>query len=148
MNEKPDIMITIFGGNNQIGSVTATAVQNCYGDQGNKAADQTEDSEGIKNTEDREEMTDAELHLSVYVPDAKRLKNYVRLISECISAHELAAVVEGMLSEDRIDKNVVVKAAFIELLQPFAVRLTSGNSVFNIRQQINNMLAGRTRRKS
>lgn len=148
MNEKPDIMITIFGGNNQIGSVTATAVQNCCGDQGDKAADQTKDSEGIKNTEDSEYMTDAEIHLSVYVPDVKRLKNYVRLIGECISAHELAAVVEEMLSEDRIDKNVVVKAAFIELLQPFAVRLTSGNSVFNIRQQINNMLAGRTRRKS
>lgn len=148
MNEKPDIMITIFGGNNQIGSVTATAVQNCCGDQGDKAADQTKDSEGIENTEDSEYMTDAEIHLSVYVPDVKRLKNYVRLIGECISAHELAAVVEEMLSEDRIDKNVVVKAAFIELLQPFAVRLTSGNSVFNIRQQINNMLAGRTRRKS
>lgn len=37
-------------------------------------------------------------------------------------------------------KDTVVKGTFIEVLLPFASRLTSGAKVDNVRQQINNML--------
>jgi hypothetical protein len=45
-----------------------------------------------------------------------------------------------MLSEPRVGKDTVVKGTFIEVLLPFASRLTSGAKVDNVRQQINNML--------
>lgn len=41
MNEKPDMMINIYGGNNLIAPVASSAIQNFYGDRGDEAADQT-----------------------------------------------------------------------------------------------------------
>jgi hypothetical protein len=46
-----------------------------------------------------------------------------------------------------VDKNTVVKGTFIEVLLPFASRLTSGAKVDNVRQQINNMLMTRGRER-
>lgn len=158
MNQKPDIMINIYGGNNLIAPVASSAIQNFYGDQGDEAADQTEDSEKTENIEetaeeelsdDPEEMTDEEFHLSVYMSDVKVLKSYKAFLGECTSARELAAVVGKMLVDEsckNIDKNTVVKAAFIRLLLPFAGRITSGCTVDNIRAQINNMLAERKKK--
>ncbi|MCS2697912.1 hypothetical protein NXW27_15075 [Phocaeicola dorei] len=51
MNEKPDMMINIYGGNNLIAPVASSAIQNFYGDRGDEAADQPEDSEKTENTE-------------------------------------------------------------------------------------------------
>ena len=65
---------------------------------------------------------------------------YTRLLGECATAHDLAGVVSIMLSEPRVGKDTVVKGTFIEVLLPFASRLTSGAKVDNVRQQINNML--------
>lgn len=45
MNEKPDMMINIYGGNNLIAPVASSAIQNFYGDRGDEVADQPEDSE-------------------------------------------------------------------------------------------------------
>lgn len=45
MNEKPDMMVNIYGGNNLIAPVASSAIQNFYGDRGDEAADQPEDSE-------------------------------------------------------------------------------------------------------
>lgn len=155
MNEKPDMMINIYGGNNQIAPVASSAIQNFYGDQGDEAANQPEDSEKIENTgsmgdaepmEDTEELTDEEFHLCIYMSNVKVLKSYETYLGECTSAHELAAIVGKMLVDKNcknIDKSTVVKAAFIRLLLPFARRLTSGATVDNIRAQINNMLASR-----
>ena len=90
-------------------------------------------------------MTEDEIRLSIYVPDMQHLRAYEKLIGECTNAHELATiVVEGMLiGEERIRKETVVKGSFIELLQPFATRLVSGNTVDNIRQHINKILTDR-----
>ena len=134
MNEKPEMMINIFGGNNQIFPVATTAVQNFYGDQGTAVAVQSEDSVRVE-----------EIRLSIYVPDMQHMRAYEKLIGECTNAHELATiVVEGMLiGEERIRKETVVKGSFIELLQPFATRLVSGNTVDNIRQHINKILTDR-----
>ena len=52
-----------------------------------------------------------------------------------------------MLSEPHVDKDTVVKGTFIEVLLPFASRLTSGAKVDNVRQQINNMLMTRGRER-
>ena len=122
MNDKPEIEIKIFGGTNMIAPAGATAVQNFYGDQFAEVAIRPEETEGI------ESLNDAECLLFTYVPDVKKVHEYTRLLGECATAHDLAG------------KDTVVKGTFIEVLLPFASRLTSGAKVDNVRQQINNML--------
>ena len=116
-----------------------TAVQNFYGDQFAEVALRPEQTEGI------ESLSDTECLLFTYVQDVKKVREYVRLIGKCTSAHDLAGVVGIMLGETGVDKDTVVKAAFIQVLLPFASQLTSGAKVDNVRQHINNMLMGRRR---
>lgn len=139
MNDKPEIEIKIFGGTNTIAPAATTAVQNFYGDQFAEAALRPEDTEGIDS------LNDAECHLFTYVPDVKKVHEYVRLIGECATAHDLAGVVNIMLGEPHVGKDTVVKGVFIKVLLPLASRMTSGATVDNVRQQINNMLAVRGR---
>lgn len=137
MNDKPEIEIKIFGGTNMIVPAATTAVQNFYGDQFAEVALRPEQTEGI------ESLSDTECLLFTYVQDVKKVREYVRLIGKCTSAHDLAGVVGIMLGETGVDKDTVVKAAFIQVLLPFASQLTSGAKVDNVRQHINNMLMGR-----
>ena len=141
MNDKPEIEIKIFGGTNMIVPTGTTAVQNFYGDQFAEVAIRPDATTGI------ESLSDDECHLFTYVPDVKKVHEYTRLLSECTSAHDLAGVVGIMLSEPHVDKDTVVKGTFIEVLLPFASRLTSGAKVDNVRQQINNMLMTRGRER-
>ena len=76
MNEKPDMMINIYGGNNLIAPVASSAIQNFYGDRGDEAADQPEDSEKTESTEsvtdekpaqEPAELSDDEFYVSVYI---------------------------------------------------------------------------------
>lgn len=140
-NDKPTIEINIFGGTNTIAPAAATAVQNFYGDRFAGVAVSPEKEEGIDS------LNDTECHLFSYVPDVKKVREYVRLLGECTTAHDLAGVVELMLAEPRGGKDTVVKAAFINVLLPFAGQLTSGAKVDNVRQHINNMLMTRGRKK-
>lgn len=143
------MMINIYGGNNLIAPVASSAIQNFYGDRGDEAADQPEDSEKTESTEsvtdekpaqEPAELSDDEFYVSVYIPDIKVMRAYKILLGECTTARELAVVVGKMLADD---KHTVVKAAFIKSLLPFAKRLVSGGTIANIRAQINNMLASK-----
>ena len=125
------MMINIYGGNNLIAPVASSAIQNFYGDRGDEAADQPEDSEKTESTEsvtdekpaqEPAELSDDEFYVSVYIPDIKMLAD-----ENCRN----------------VDKHTVVKAAFIKSLLPFAKRLVSGGTIANIRAQINNMLASK-----
>lgn len=125
MNEKPDMMINIYGGNNLIAPVASSAIQNFYGDRGDEAADQPEDSEKTESTEsvtdekpaqEPAELSDDEFYVSVYIPDIKVMRAYKILLGECTTARELAVVVGKMLADENcrnVDKHTVVKAAFI-----------------------------------
>lgn len=137
MNEKTKMEIKIFGGTNIVAPAATTAIQNFYGDQFAEVATLPGDSEGIEN------LSDDECRLFTYVPDVKKVHEYIKLISECTTAHELASVVGIMLDESFMNKDTVVKGAFIEVLLPFASRLMTGGKVDNVRQQINNMLEKR-----
>ena len=141
------MMINIYGGNNLIAPVASSAIQNFYGDRGDEAADQPEDSEKTENTEsvadekpaqEPAELSDDEFYVSVYIPDIKVMRAYKILLGECTTARELAD--ENCRN---VDKHTVVKAAFIKSLLPFAKRLVSGGTIANIRAQINNMLASK-----
>lgn len=149
------MMINIYGGNNLIAPVASSAIQNFYGDRGDEAADQPEDSEKTESTEsvtdekpaqEPAELSDDEFYVSVYIPDIKVMRAYKILLGECTTARELAVVVGKMLADENcrnVDKHTVVKAAFIKSLLPFAKRLVSGGTIANIRAQINNMLASK-----
>ena len=89
MNEKPDMMINIYGGNNLIAPVASSAIQNFYGDRGDEAADQPEDSEKTESTEsvtdekpaqEPAELSDDEFYVSVYIPDIKVMRAYKILL--------------------------------------------------------------------
>ena len=148
------MMINIYGGNNLIAPVASSAIQNFYGDRGDEAADQPEDSEKTESTEsvtdekpaqEPAELSDDEFYVSVYIR-YKGDEAYKILLGECTTARELAVVVGKMLADENcrnVDKHTVVKAAFIKSLLPFAKRLVSGGTIANIRAQINNMLASK-----
>lgn len=91
-------------------------------------------------------LSQQERNLYKYVHDIEKMNLYISQLGDCNTAHELAQVVGNMLDDGFVEKHTVVKAAFIQVLLPFATNLTSGGKVDNVRQQINNMLATRRRR--
>ena len=65
--------------------MASSAIQNFYGDRGDEAADQPEDSEKTENTEsvadekpaqEPAELSDDEFYVSVYIPDIKVMRAY------------------------------------------------------------------------
>lgn len=142
MDDKTRIVININGGTNTIVPSATSIVQNFYGEQ---QADSIVQKTEIVNT--KETMTRQEQELYRYVHDVEKLHFYVKQIGNCNSAHELADVVKLMLEDGQVRKEIVVKAAFIQRLLPFATNLTSGGKVDNVRLQINNMLAARRKKE-
>ena len=129
-----DIQIIINGGYNQILPNATKAVQNFYSsDYAIKEKDETIPSE-------------AQPLLSYIEQD--NLSGYLNRIGECLTATELAAVVMDMLEqESKLTKESIVKERFINLLLPFASKITKGGTVDNIRQRINDALAKRRNKK-
>ena len=111
MNHKPEIEIKIYGGTNMIAPVATTAVQNFYGDRFAEVALHAEgfDASGLSDASevpvgfgpsgnpddsgDFESLSDTECQLFTYVPDVKKVREYVRLLGDCATAHDLAGVV-------------------------------------------------------
>lgn len=62
------------------------------------------------------------------------------LPSSCVSARELALVVDDMVwdSAVKVDRDTAVMQEFIRVLLPLAPHVTTG--INNIRKQINNLL--------
>lgn len=130
-----DINITINGGNNQILPNATEAKQIFYGDQ---FADKKLQEESPK-----EEIIPEVEKLSIYI-NKKNIPDYLAQIGECQTATELAKVViEMKKNESRLNDEEIVKARFINLLLPFAFKLTKGTSVDNIRARINDALIKR-----
>ena len=130
-----DINITINGGNNQILPNATEAKQIFYGDQ---FADKKLQEESPK-----EEIIPEVEKLSIYI-NKENIPGYLAQIGECQTATELAKVViEMKKNESRLNDEEIVKARFINLLLPFAFKLTKGTSVDNIRARINDALLKR-----
>ena len=133
MEEQPKIVININGGTTMIMPAATSAIQNFYNDRFTEQAGP--------------EKQLVRLDLYKYVHDVEKMSIYISLLGDCNTAHELAQVVGNMLDDGFVEKHTVVKAAFIQVLLPFATNLTSGGKVDNVRQQINNMLAARRRKE-
>ena len=129
-----DIQIIINGGNNQILPNATEAVQNFYGSAfGPKA---------------KEAPLPPEVQPLLSYIEQEHLSGYLNRIGECLTATELAVVVMDMLErEGKLTKDTVVKERFINLLLPFADKITKGASVDNIRQRINDAMAKRHTRR-
>lgn len=81
-----------------------------------------------------------ELHLAIYINNVETLEEYVAKLSVCVSARELALVVDDMVwdSAVKVDRDTAVMQEFIRVLLPLAPHVTTG--INNIRKQINNLL--------
>lgn len=124
-----DVNITINGGNNQILPNATEAKQIFYGDQF---------AEKLLNGEYPKEESLPEVDkLSIYI-NKENIPSYLAQIGECQTASELAKVVVEMAErEPRLTDEEIVKARFINQLLPFALKLTKGTSVDNVRARIN-----------
>ncbi|MBP3470745.1 MAG: hypothetical protein J6K41_00705 [Paraprevotella sp.] len=134
-----DVNITINGGNNQILPNATEAVQNFYGDSLSE-----KQLDGIHVKED----TLPEVNkLSIYI-NKENIPGYLSQIGECQTATELAKVVVNMVEQEpNLTKEEMVKGRFISLLIPFALKLTKGTSVDNIRARIIDAWAKRPRHR-
>ena len=79
------------------------------------------------------------------------MPGYLSLLASCENAADIAQVVMKLLeAEPKITEEEVVRKRFIERILPLASRVASadrGNSVDNIRVQINEALANRPRKR-
>lgn len=135
-----DVSITINGGINQILPDATEAKQIFYGD---KFAEKLLSGESPK-----EESLPEVDKLSIYI-NKEHIPGYLAQIGECQTATELAKVVVEMAEQEpRLTAEEIVKARFINLLLPFAFKLSKGTSVDNIRARINDAWMKRPKHRS
>ena len=71
---------------------------------------------------------------------------HLNKIRACNNATDLARVVVSLLDqESKLTEETIVKESFIQCLLPFAINITTGRSVNNIRARINDALETRHR---
>lgn len=140
-----DVKISIHDSIVQVLPNATKAVQIFNGDQF---------AEKILSTQETAEdsSSDAESP-EVDFPEAKKLALYIgkeslpaflAQIRDCNNATELALVVVSMLDQEtKLTEETVVRSSFIQLLLPFANKITSGRSVNNVRARINDALIAR-----
>lgn len=134
-----DVNITINGGTNTIASSATQVIQHFYGDQFAEKQLQGESS--------KEESLPEVDKLSIYI-NRENIPGYLAQIGECQTATELAKVVVEMAEhEPRLTAEEIVKSRFINLILPFAFKLTKGTSVDNIRARINDAWARRPKHR-
>ena len=148
---KSNVTINIQGGNNQILPNATHAVQYFYGDkfahekQIEKAENIISDS-NRGNSRSESISEEATKRLSIYISESEQLLYYIEKLKVCTTAAELAKVAMEIYKTpeiESVDKEEVVKARFIETILALCPKLTKGNSISNIRIQINELLMKR-----
>lgn len=140
-----DVKISIHDSIVQVLPNATKAVQNFYGDQ---FAEQI-----LSKQEAAEDSSSDAESLEVDSPEARKLALYIGKeslptfldqIRDCNNATDLALVVVSMLDQEaKLTEETVVRSNFIQLLLPFATKITFGRSVNNIRARINDALIAR-----
>lgn len=125
-----DIIVNIYGGNNQI-LPNATEANQYYG--GGHKGDGSQGSDKQPSTA----LPPEAQRLSLYIDNAEALHGYLTLLSRCSSAREVGEVVALMAQkEPALTSEEIVKERFISLLPPLAPQLTKGTSTDNLRIHI------------
>lgn len=132
-----DVKISIHDSIVQVLPNATKAVQNFYGDQfAEKILSKQEVAEDSSSEVDSPEAR----KLALYIGE-ECLPAFLAQIRDCNNATDLALVVVSMLDQEaKLTEKTVVRSSFIQLLLPFATKITSGRSVNNIRARINDAL--------
>ena len=142
-----DVKISIYDSIVQVLPNATKAVQNFNGDQfAEQILSKQEDAENSFSDAESPEVDSPEARkLALYIGE-ECLPAYLAQIRDCNNATELALVIVSMLNQEtKLTEDVVVRSSFIQLLLPFAIKITSGRSVNNIRARINDALETRHR---
>ena len=121
------------------------AVQNFNGDQfAEKILSKQEATEDSSSDAESPEVASPEAKkLALYIGE-ESLPAFLDQIRDSNNATELALVVVSMFDQKtKLTEEIVVRSSFIQLLLPFATKITSGRSVNNIRARINDALIAR-----
>ena len=137
MEEKSNCIFNISGGNIQIVPNATQAVQNFYGDKFAEEALKANANACTGNSVP--ELTQEEKDLLLYINKVEILKQYTSRLAQCTSASDIGKVVVDMRKDDevRVDEYEMVKERFINVLLSLAPNVTSGRTVSNVRQRIN-----------
>ena len=132
-----EMTINIYGGNNQILPNATEAVQNLY------VYDHANKLQVVQTTSDA--LSSEAEKLSRYI-DKDHIPEHLNKIRACNNATDLAQVVVSLLDQEpKLTEETIVKESFIQCLLPFAINITTGRSVNNIRARINDALETRHR---
>lgn len=131
-----DVKISIYDSIVQVLPNATKAVQNFNGDQfAEKILSKKEAAE--------DSSSDADSPEALYIGE-ECLPAFLAQIRDCNNATELALVVVSKLDQEtKLTEEIVVRSSFIQLLLPFAIKITSGKSVNNVRARINDALIAR-----
>ena len=135
-----DVKISIYDSIVQVLPNATKAVQNFNGDQfADKILSKKEAAEDSFSDADSPEARKLALYIG-----KESLPAFLDQIRDCNNATDLALVVVSMLDQEtKLTEDVLVRSGFIQLLLPFATKITSGRSVNNIRARINDALIAR-----
>lgn len=140
-----DVKISIHDSILQVLPNATKAVQNFYGDQfAEKILSKRVVAKDSSSDADSSEVASPEAKkLALYI-GKDSLPAFLDQIRDCNNATDFALVVVSMLDQEtKLTEDVVVRSNFIQLLLPFATKITSGRSVNNIRARINDALIAR-----
>ncbi len=137
MEEKSNCTFNISGGNVQILPNATQAVQNFYGDQ--FAEEALKANANVLSSACLSQLTEEEKALHPYINKVELLKQYITRLAQCTSASDIGRVVVDMRKDEevRVDEYEMVKERFINVLLALAPNVTSGKTVSNVRQRIN-----------
>lgn len=137
MTDKSNCTFNISGGNVQILPNATQGIQNFYGDQFAEEALKASVNTNPGNT--APELSDEEQALQLYINKVEVLKQYASRLSQCTSARDIGKIVVDMRKDEevRVDDYEMVKERFINVLLTLAPHVTSGKTVSNVRQRIN-----------
>lgn len=140
-----DVKISIHDSIVQVLPNATKAVQNFNGDQfAEKILSKQEATEDSSSDAESPEVASPEAKkLALYIGE-ESLPAFLDQIRDSNNATELALVVVSMFDQKtKLTEEIVVRSSFIQLLLPFATKITSGRSVNNIRARINDALIAR-----
>lgn len=137
MEEKSNCTFNISGGNVQILPNATQGIQNFYGDQ--FAEEVLKANANINTGTVPLDLTEEEKALQLYINKVEILKQYTSRLSQCTSASDISKIVVDMRKDEevRVDEYEMVKERFINVLIALASNVTSGKTVSNVRQRIN-----------
>lgn len=140
-----DVKISIYDSIVQVLPNATKAVQNFNADQfAEQILSKQETAEDSSSDADSSEVASPEAKkLALYI-GKDSLPAFLDQIRDCNNATDLALLVVSMLDQEaKLTEEIVVRSSFIQLLLPFAIKITSGRSVNNIRARINDALIAR-----